>query len=93
MTPAGAEAFVGDKGYDSDALVQSIQERGMKPVIPQRNHRAEARECDWLIYKERHLIECFFKIKSNITAECSRAMKSALEATWAFCVSSRLSFG
>lgn len=64
LTPEGAQALVGDKGYDSDAFVQAIQARGMKAVIPSRGNRKEARECDGFIYKERHLIECFFnKIK------------------------------
>jgi transposase len=64
LTPEGAHAFVGDKGYNSDALVQAIQARGMAVIIPPRSHRKEKRECDWFVYKERHLIECFFnKIK------------------------------
>ena len=64
LTPAGAETLLGDKGYDSDAFVQAIQERGMQAVIPPRSNRIAPRECDWFVYKERHLIECFFgKIK------------------------------
>jgi transposase len=64
LTPAGAEALLGDKGYDSDTFVQAIQERGMQAVIPPRSNRIAPRDCDWFVYKERHLIECFFgKIK------------------------------
>jgi len=64
LTPEGTQALVGDKGYDSDAFVRAIQARDMEAVIPPRSHRTEARECDWFIYRERHLIECFFnKIK------------------------------
>ena len=64
LAPAGTKAFVGDKGYDADSLVLAIQEREMTPVIPPRGNRTEARTCDWFVYKERHLIECFFnKIK------------------------------
>ena len=64
LAPAGAKAFVGDKGYDADSLVLAIQERDMMPVIPPRGNRTEARTCDWFVYQERHLIECFFnKIK------------------------------
>jgi len=36
LTPAGACAFVGDNGYDSDALIQAIVARDMKAVIPPR---------------------------------------------------------
>jgi transposase len=64
LTPEGAEVFCGDKGYDSDALIEAIEARGMEAVIPPRSNRTEPRECNWFIYKERHLIECFFnKIK------------------------------
>ena len=64
LTPAGAEALLGDKGYDSDTFVYAIQERGMQAVIPPRRNRIAPRDCDWFVYKERHLIECFFgKIK------------------------------
>jgi transposase len=64
LTPQGSKALLGDKGYDSDAFIQAIQEKGMEPVIPSRSNRINPRHCDWFLYKERHLIECFFsKIK------------------------------
>lgn len=64
LTPVGAGALLGDKGYDSDAFVQAIPAKGMQPVIPPRSNRIAPRDCDWFVYKERHLIECFFnKIK------------------------------
>ena len=64
LTPQGAKAMLGDKGYDSDAFIQAIQDKGMQAVIPPRRNRLNPRDCDWFVYKERHLIECFFgKIK------------------------------
>jgi transposase len=37
---------------------------GIDPVIPPRSNRNHLRPCDWFVYKERYLIECFFnKIK------------------------------
>jgi len=64
LTPAGAKALLADKGYDSDAFVQAILDKGMQAVIPPRSNRITPRECDWFVYKERRLIECFFgKIK------------------------------
>ena len=59
LTPEGAEAFVGDQGYDRDALVQAMEARDMAAVIPPRSHRAKPRKVDGFAYKERHLIECF----------------------------------
>jgi transposase len=61
LTPEGTQVFVGDKGYDADALVLAIEKRGMTAVIPPRGNRSSARACDWFVYKEPHLIECFFK--------------------------------
>lgn len=55
---------IGDKGYDDDHLIQLIQDMGAIPVIPARKNRTQARDYDHHLYKERHLVECFFnKIK------------------------------
>jgi len=66
LTPTGAAALLGDKGYDSDAFIQAIQDREMQALIPPRNNRLAPRVCGWFVYKERHLIEYFFgKIKHD----------------------------
>ena len=54
-----------DKGYDSSKFVKVIEEAmGCKTVIPSRKNRKVKRDYDEFIYKERHLVECFFgKIK------------------------------
>jgi len=53
-----------DKGYDDDKLISAIEEQGGRAVIPPRKNRKELRDYDKDVYKERHLIECFFgKIK------------------------------
>ncbi len=67
--PALLEGFapdmvLGDKGYDSSALRDSIRAVGAEPVIPPRKHRRERSEVDWHCYKDRNLVERFFqKIK------------------------------
>ena len=64
LPDAPVEAVVADKGYDADAFVTTVTERGAQAVIPPRKHRTQPRDYDRHIYKERHLIECFFgKIK------------------------------
>lgn len=48
---------------------------GIDPVIPPRSNRNYLRPCDWFVYKERYLIECFFnKIKPY--EGCSHVMKN-----------------
>jgi len=34
------DAFIGDKGYDSDALVEKLEQRGITPVIPPKANRS-----------------------------------------------------
>ena len=58
------EAFLADKGYDSDALVETLKERGITPVIPSKANRKVPRKTDFALYRERNLVERFFcKIK------------------------------
>ena len=57
-------AVIADKGYDSSALIEVIKANNSTPVIPAKKNRKIKRDYDSHIYKERHLIECFFgKIK------------------------------
>ena len=58
------DAVIADKGYDSDAFLQTIAEREAKAIIPARKSRVDSRDYDAHLYKERHLVECFInKIK------------------------------
>ena len=56
--------LLADKGYDSNALVGQLKIQQSIAVIPPKKNRKHKRDYDRHIYKERHLIECFFgKIK------------------------------
>ena len=55
------KSFVlGDKGYDSNEIRATINLQNCAPVIPARKNRLTPIQYDKHIYKERHLIECFF---------------------------------
>ena len=55
---------IADKAYDSNALIDQIQQQHSVPVIPCRSNRKLPRSYDEHLYKEGHLVECFFnKIK------------------------------
>ncbi len=56
--PAGA--VVADKGYDSDALIETIEATGAQAIIPPRSNRLTQRKVDWHRYKARNLVERFF---------------------------------
>jgi transposase len=64
LTGRRTDYVIADKGYDSDALLEFIEQMGAIPIIPARKNRTEPRYIDWHLSKERHLIECFInKIK------------------------------
>ena len=53
-----------DTAYDSDAFLSELRDSGAVPIIPPRSNRKEQRAYDKHLYRERHLVECFFnKIK------------------------------
>ena len=52
--------LLGDKAFDSNAIIAELDERGAKVVISQHPRRATPREIDAEVYKWRHLIENFF---------------------------------
>jgi transposase len=56
--------LLADKGYDSDAFLKKLKKQGVQAVIPPKKNRKIQRAYDRHLYRERHLIECFFeKIK------------------------------
>jgi len=52
--------LLGDKGYDANALRQSLREAGATPVIPGRRNRKRTVRYDKCRYKDRHLVENAF---------------------------------
>jgi transposase len=53
-------AVLADKGYDTNEIRTWLQERKLQTVIPPKSNRIEAIDCDFLQYKEQHVIECLF---------------------------------
>ena len=52
--------LIGDKAFDSNAIIADLDERGAKVVIAQHPRRTTPLDIDAEIYKWRHLIENFF---------------------------------
>ena len=71
------EAFLADKGYDSDALIQTLEERDITPVIPSKANRRQARKTDFALYRERNLVERFFNKLKHFRAIATRYDKLA----------------
>ncbi len=56
--------FLADKGYDGDAVRQSLLLAGISLVIPPKSNRRERISCDFRAYKDRNRIERMFnKVK------------------------------
>lgn len=66
-----------DKVYDSNALIESIEKNDSISVIPPKKNRKILREYDEHVYKERHLIECFFGKIQHFRRVFSRFDKAA----------------
>jgi transposase len=54
------DAVLGDKGYDANDLIDSIQASGAMAVIPPKRNRVVQRSYDRHLYKDRNLVERFF---------------------------------
>ncbi len=52
--------LIADKAFDSDWIIEELNERGAQIVISQRPQRIDPLEIDQEIYQWRHLIENFF---------------------------------
>jgi transposase len=60
LTGLPAASVVGDRGYDSNAVLKLIQARGGKAHIPSCARRLVKRTVDPDIYRQRNLVERFF---------------------------------
>lgn len=54
------QALLADKAFDADWLIQELNERKVKVVIPPKSNRKVMRAFDTIMYKWRHLIENYF---------------------------------
>ena len=59
------EALLADKAYDANALIDTLAQRGITPVIPSKANRIVQRHTGFALYRERNLVEHFFgKLKA-----------------------------
>lgn len=55
-----ADMLLGDKAYDTDAILSGAEKRGITPVIPPKKSRRPLRAYDRYWYQMRHLVENAF---------------------------------
>ena len=81
--------LLADKGYDSSALVDSVRQAGINPVIPPRKSRKNLRYYDKYLYRLRHLIEnAFLELKRwrGISTRYAKNTASFLAAVHIRCI-------
>ena len=71
------EAFLADKAYDCDALIDTLESRDITPVIPSKANRIAPRQTDFALYRERNLVERFFCRLKHFRAIATRYDKLA----------------
>ncbi len=73
-----ADAFIADKAYDADGLIDKLEARNIQPVIPPRRNRKVQRDYDKQMYKERNLVERFFNKLKQFRGIATRYEKLAI---------------
>lgn len=71
------QALLADKAYDADALLQTLEDRRITPVIPPKANRTTPRQTDFALYRERNLVERFFNKLKHFRAIATRYDKTA----------------
>ena len=52
--------ILADKAYATNEIQNYIQQQDGDYVIPPKSNTRNPWRCGWVLYKERHLVECFF---------------------------------
>jgi transposase len=70
------DALLGDKAFDSNWIVEELDQRGAQVVISQRLARAQKLKIDATMYEWRHLIENYFCKLKEFKRIAMRACKT-----------------
>lgn len=60
LDEADPKAFIADKVYDADPLIEKLEDRQIVAVIPSRRNCRIPRIINFPLYKSRNIIERFF---------------------------------
>ena len=66
-----------DKAYGSKAIRDFITQADASYCIPPKVNEKHPWDCDWFLYKERHLVECFFQNLKQFRGVATRFNKLA----------------
>ncbi len=74
---AKGKSFIGDKAYHSKSLIQAVQRRGMKFVVPCKNNHVKKRRHSASLYAKRIYVEWFFHKLKSFQGVATRYCKTA----------------
>jgi transposase len=74
---AEVEAVIADKAYDSKAVAELVKAKGAEVVIPTQKSRKEQRVIDTERYKDRNLVERFWRKAKNFRRVATRYEKTS----------------
>ena len=85
-----ADRMLGDKAYDSNELRENLQERGTKPVIPNRSNRKRRFSFSKRLYKLRWRIESAFNRLKDFRRIATRYDRLARNYLGSVCLAAAL---
>jgi putative transposase len=66
-----------NKGYDTNAVVEAVEQLGAEGVIPSKKNRRTCRLIDWVCYRQRSHVERFFGRLKDFRRLATRYEKTA----------------
>ena len=75
--------LIADKGYDTDAIRNTLRDTGIRAAIPPRSHRKAAIRWNRRVYRQRNRIERMIghlKINRAIATRYDKLARSFLDA-------------
>jgi len=85
-----ADHLLGDKAYDSNELRDELEQRGTKPVIPNRSNRKRRFSFSKRLYKFRWRIESAFNRSKDFRRIATRYDKLARNYLASVCLAAAL---
>jgi transposase len=83
LAEANPDHLLADKGYDSNAIRESLARRGIRPVIPPRSNRIASIRWNRRIYLDRNRIERMIghlKVNRAVATRYDKLAQSFLDA-------------
>ncbi len=76
--PIEGNNILADKAYGTNEVRDYIASQNATYTIPPKSNIKSPWECDFFLYKERHLVECFFQKIKNFRRIATRYDKLAI---------------